>query len=60
MIYSYYPKTQFQANISVFGCAVTEKKTGIWDDVIVLKRDLRYFYLLYVKTNDIYGLLRQN
>ena len=25
MIYSYYPKTQFQANISVFGCAVTEK-----------------------------------
>ena len=51
--------TKFQNNIFVFGCAMVEKP-GKGDDVTVLKCTFWHFLLPYVKTNNIFGILRQN
>ena len=50
--------TKFQSNIFVFGCAMAKKRKS--DDITFLKCNFWNFQLLYKKTNDILGILRQN
>ena len=51
--------TKFQANIFIFGCEMAQKPID-GNDVIFLKLDFWNFWLSYDKTNDIFGILRQN
>ena len=49
---------KFQANAFIFDCAMP-KKPGNDNDVTILKPDFWNSVLSY-KTNDIFGILRQN
>ena len=58
-LYSNNQCTKFQANIFIFGCAMAQKPCK-GDDTTFLKRNFWHVLLWYVKTNDIFGMLRQS
>ena len=52
-------QTEFQSKILIFSRAMV-KKTGEGDNVTFVKCNFWIFSVTYVKTNHIFGILRQN